>query len=49
MDYLLWELPIAQFCQLLHAHLYFEGMKVRRTRQLKNKEVKDLEKLLGVS
>lgn len=49
MDYMLWELPISVFVQMLHAHLHFEGVKVRRNRQLKTKEVKDLEKLMGLS
>ena len=49
MDYMLWELPISVFVQMIHAHLYFEGAKVRRLKQLKTKEVKDLEKLMGLS
>lgn len=49
MDYMLWELPISVFVQMIHAHLYFEGVKVRRVKQLKTKELDELEKLLGLS
>ena len=46
---MLWELPVSIVAQLLHAHFYFEGLKVRRVKQLKTKELGELERLMGLS
>ena len=49
MDYIIWELPISVLSQIIHARLYFDGVKVRRGASANKKELGELEALLGIS
>ena len=48
MDYILWELPLAAANQADHVFMFIDGVKLRRAAHIEGKEIRDMERLLGL-
>ena len=47
-DYILWELPLAAANQADHVFMFIDGVKLRRAAHIEGKEIRDMERLLGL-
>jgi hypothetical protein len=48
MDYILWELPLVVVNQADHVFMFIDGVKLRRAAHIEGKEIRDMERLLGL-
>jgi len=48
MDYILWELPLVAVNQADHVFMFIDGIKLRRAAHIEGKEIRDMERLLGL-
>jgi hypothetical protein len=48
MDYILWELPLVAVNQADHVFMFMDGVKLRRAAHIEGKEIRDMERLLGL-
>lgn len=48
MEHILWEVPLAAVNQADHVFMFMDGVKLKRAAHIEGKEIRDIERLLGL-